>query len=324
MQALAARRAGLPSPPLRRRRRPRGRDPHRPAVCASQQRHVFHDVCLAKEGTGAGEASRGRRQRPEGQGWGCGLRAAGRHGEGETPHDSRSGWLAKKPASPDATNHAFKGFGERPRKDGLQRRSLSDASPGDCTTMDARSTAPTSLPLRRGSSGLRTQHTPGHGESGRAVRTAAGPGGQCAHGRRRRNAGPLTLRGRRGRRRHLPCNGHASLGWRDPANLADAGQEVAGGRRRHLSQPGTAAAGQAPGRPAEGRGEPRRRARGSTWERAGRRAPLCRRRFRRLLIRPCPPQHPREPAEARRRLTAAPPGVSDGASYTAQSAPHVP
>lgn len=158
-------------------------------------------------------------------------------------------------------------------------------------------------------------------------------GGPCARLRGRAGSAPAAgaggmqapdAAGRRGRRRRLPCNGHASLGWRDPANLADAGQEVAGGRRRHLSQPGTAAAGQAPGRPAEGRGEPRRRARGSTWERAGRRAPLCRRRFQWLLIRPCPPQHPREPAEARRRLTAAPPGVSDGASYTAQSAPHVP
>lgn len=191
VQALAARPAGLASPPLRRRRRPRGRDPHRPAVCASQQRHVFHDVCLAKEGTGGrgsqqGTAAKTRRA-------GLGVRAPCSRpprGGGDAPRQPL--WTARQEAgiSRCDRNHAFKGFGERPRKDGLQRRSLSDASPGDCTTMDARSTAPTSLPLRRGSSGLRTQHTPGHGESGRAVRTAAGPGGQCARGRRRRNAGP--------------------------------------------------------------------------------------------------------------------------------------
>lgn len=94
-------------------------------------------------------------------------------------------------------------------------------------------------------------------------------GGPCARLQGRAGSAPAAgaggmrapdAAGRRGRRRRLPCNGHASLGWRDPANLADAGQEVAGGRRQHLSQPGTATAGQAPRRPAEGRGEPRRQA----------------------------------------------------------------
>lgn len=101
------------------------------------------------------------------------------------------------------------------------------------------------------------------------------------------------------------------------------GRWPGGGRREKTApEPAWHSRGQ-PGARAASRRTRRATAPGA-WERAGRRAPLCRRRFQRLLIRPCPPQHPREPAEARRRLTAAPPGVSDGASYTAQSAPHVP
>lgn len=266
VQALAARPAGPPSPPLRRRRRPRGRDPHRPAVCASQQqRHVFHDVCLAKEGTGAGggkPAGDGGKD-PKGRAGGAGSVQPAATGRGRRPTTAaldgspRSRHLPKR-----QTTHL---------KDSERDRGKTDFKDAAFQTRHL-----VTVPRwTRGARRPRPCHCGGEAAgSAHSTRPAtARAGGPCARLRGRAGSAPAAsaggmrapdAAGRWGRRRRLPCNGHASLGWRDPANLADAGQEVAGGRRRHLSQPGTAAAGQAPRRPAEGRGEPRRRARGST------------------------------------------------------------